>query len=323
MRYLKSYVHYDVSAYRLVCPTCSHKSKSNKALVDHIFHRNLKDQKHKEFACNLRKKTLEDFANKASYTCPVCKHKFLRILAKHFNKTKDAEHKKYLDDKSEVILQLYLSGKSPIDIEQKLGMNYKWIWRIIQNNIGVSEAKRISKEIHARKRKEHWASLSVEERNNKMTPVREAEWAHLTQEERRNHPWVKAGKKASLESIKKGSKSQMHAFELLNKKLPEYNWKYNFVLHSEWQIDIASPSKNVYIEWDGKAHRKAMFGMKHLQNVQNRDKLKDRIVTEQLKGTMIRVEDNGRFDPRFVEEKVEQIVGLLKNDKLEKKVYFF
>lgn len=316
-------MHYDVSAYRLVCPTCSHNSKSNKALVDHIFHRNLKDQKHKEFACDLRKKMLEDFANKASYTCPVCKNKFLRILAKHFNNTKDVEHKKYLDDQSGLILQLYKAGKSPIDIEQELGMNYKWIWRIIQNGLGKAEAKKMSKEIHARKRKEHWASLSVEERNNKMAPVREAEWAHLTKEERRNHPWVKAGKKASLESIKKGSKNQMRAQEVLVERLPEFNWKYNFIIGGEWQIDIASPSKNVYIEWDGKAHRKAMFGIKHLQNVQNRDQLKNRIVTEQLKGTMIRVEDNGRFNCKFVEEKVEEMLKLLKNYKLEKKVYYF
>ena len=178
MRYLKSYIHYDVSAYKSVCPICNHKAISNKALVDHFFHRNWKDQKHKEFAVRLRKTALDDFANKASHRCNVCNNKFLRTLATHFNNAKDNEHKQYLDTISELILKRYKSGQSPIDLEKEIGMNYKWIWRIIQNKIGKSEAKKISKEIHARKRKEHWASLSVDERNKKMTPIREAEWAH-------------------------------------------------------------------------------------------------------------------------------------------------
>jgi len=320
MRYIKSYIHYEVSGYKLMCPVCNHKAKSDKALVDHILHGNWKDQKHKEFANWLRKKTQNNFAEKAIHVCPVCKDKFLRTLATHFNNSKDKSHMCYLNDKVKQIIRLFKSGKSPLDIEKEIFMNYKWIWRIIQNKIRKSEAKRISKEIHARKRKEHWASLSIEERNQKMAPVREAEWAHLTKEERKKHPWVKAGRRASLESIKKGSKSQRYAFELLNQKLSEFNWKYNFIIDGQWQIDIASPSKNAYIEWDGKAHRKAMFGIKHLQNVQNRDKLKNRIVTEQLKGTMIRIEDNGRFNPKFVEEKVDEIVVLI-NQKLEKKVY--
>lgn len=144
MRYIKSYIHYDVSSYRLVCPICNYKAKSCKALIDHFFHRNWKDQKRRDFANKLREKTQNNFVEKAKHICPVCNDKFLRTLATHFNNSKDWKHIKYLSDKEKLIIKLFKSGKSPQDIEKEIYLNYKWVWRIIQNNLGKVEAGRIS-----------------------------------------------------------------------------------------------------------------------------------------------------------------------------------
>ena len=65
MEELKSNSKYDLSAYSLKCPICRRISKNNKCLTDHIFHMNLKDQTHKEFAEYLRQKSKEDFFKKA------------------------------------------------------------------------------------------------------------------------------------------------------------------------------------------------------------------------------------------------------------------
>tara|TARA_Y100000310_G_C20342104_1_gene650288 strand:+ start:195 stop:350 length:156 start_codon:yes stop_codon:yes gene_type:complete len=39
--------------------------------------------------------------------------------------------------------------------------------------------------------------------------------------------------------------------------------------------------------------------------------IKNKIVTKELSGCMIRIKDGGRFDKDFVKEKINQIIGLL------------
>ena len=314
-------MHYNLSHFDLTCPICKRKAKSEKALVDHIFHRNWKDQKHKEFSLEIRKKAQEDFIKQAKHTCHVCNEKFLRTLATHFKNKKDVEHQRFMKKREKRIISLFISGNSPLDIEKEIGMNNKWVWRILQKRLGKAKAKEISNQIISRKRKERWASISTERRKELMQPVRDAEWANLTEEQRKNHPWVKAGRKASLRSSKKGSKNQQYAYELLSQKLRYIDWDYNYVLKEEWQIDIAAPKRKIFIEWDGRHHRIPIHGQRCLNNRKNRDRLKDRIVTDQLNATMIRVQDNGRFDPEFVQDVTNEIVELIENTNLKNKVY--
>ena len=149
-----------------------------------------------------------------------------------------------------------------------------------------------------------------------MGLVRHAEWGNLTSEQRKKHPWVIAGRKASLESSIRGSRNQKYAFELLKSILPEYNWVYNYAIDDNWQIDIAAPERRIFIEWDGRHHRIPIHGEGCLNNRKNRDKRKDKIILEKFGVPIIRIEDEGRFNKIFVEEKNRYcIIGIL-NRKL-------
>ena len=258
-----------------------------------------------------------NFKNKASTMrnkiCPVCNKVLKKNLANHFNLIRDESHKVFYQEQKNDAVKLFLMFNSPTDIEkvESIFMNKKWIYRRMIEILGYSKFLLISREIIKRKRKNYWNSFSKEERKNRMSVVRHAEWGNLTSEQRKNHPWVIAGRKASLESGIRGSRNQRYAFELLKTKLPDYDWVYNYAINQDWQIDIASPDRKIFIEWDGRHHRIPIHGDNYLNNRKNRDLIKNKIVTEQLKGTMIRVADNGRFDKKFVEEKVDSIVELL------------
>ena len=252
---------------------------------------------HKDFVKYLREKSKRQFLEIANKKCPVCNKSILNHLSAHFNYAGDSAHKEFYENQKNQITRYFLEYKSPYDIA----------------NIGHENFLIISRKIFSRKRKNYWNSFSKEERKDKMDLVRKAEWSHLTPEQRKNHPWVIAGRRASLESGIRGSKNQKYAYELLKIKCPQYNWVYNYVINENWQIDIASPEQKIFIEWDGRHHRIPIHGESYLANRKNRDYIKNKIVTEQLNGTMIRITDGGRFDNKFVEAMVNKIVDLLNN----------
>ncbi len=319
MKLRKSNSKYDLSVYNLKCPICGRISKNNKCFADHIFHYylNLNDEKHRKFAEYLRRESKEDFLKKAKVICPVCNKRFMRNLGSHFALLKNnKQHYDFLEEKVIHILNLFKNGYSAKDIEnlEKRVFKERWILKIIVNNLGKEKTLEMSRQIRSKKRKNYWKSFSEEERKQMMKPVCEAEWKDLTPEQRKKHPWVIAGRKASLESTVRGSKNQKYAFELLKANVPYYNWIYNYAIDENWQIDIAEPKKRIFIEWDGRHHRVNIHGQNYLNNRKNRDAIKDKIIIKELNGCMIRIRDDGRFDESFVEEKVNQIIELLREE---------
>lgn len=251
--------------------------------------------------------------------CPLCNKVCSRNLGTHLNLKKDAKHINFYNNQKILAIKFFLDYKSPREIEDiaDIYLDKRTIYRHLVKYLGHEKFLTISKNIFSQKRKAYWKSFSEEERKKKMSLVRNAEWENLTPEQKKNHPWVIAGRKASLESSIRGSRNQKYAFELLKLKIPEYDWVYNYAIDKDWQIDIAAPAPKIFIEWDGRHHRIPIHGESYLNNRKNRDCIKNKIVTEQLNGTMIRVNDSGRFNKRFVEEKIGQIVEIL-GQKIEK-----
>ena len=251
-----------------------------------------------------------------SKICPICSKILKKNLANHFNLLQEADHKNFYQKQKNISIKLFLMFNSPADIEKTEGifMNKKWVYRRLVEELGYKKFLSISRGILSKKRKDYWKSFSEEKRKQRMDLVRNKEWSHLAPEQRKNQPWVIAGRKASLESSVKGSQNQRYAFELLKSKLPDYNWIYNYAINENWQIDIAAPKFKIFIEWDGRHHRIPIYGNSYLNNRKNRDELKNKIVTNQLNGTRIRVIDNGRFNKKFVEDKVKEIVEYLTNN---------
>lgn len=187
----------------------------------------------------------------------------------------------------------------------------KYIMRCIIKHVSRAKYDKISKLIKSKKRLSFWNKQSIEEKKKIMEKVREAQWGNLTSAQRRNHPWVIAGRKSSLESTKRGSKNQRQAYKLLLEKMPELDWKYNYLIDDGWHIDIACPEKKIFIEWDGRHHRIPIHGNSYLNNRKNRDRIKDKIVINNLKGLMIRVRDDGRENLAFVKQKIQEIKNLI------------
>ena len=80
-----------------------------------------------------------------------------------------------------------------------------------------------------------------------------------------------------------------------------------------WEIDITINTPygwNVAIEWDGAYHRKPIYGEKNLMMRVIRDDKKDRELYKK-KFVLIRVKDDGRFNPIFVEDKVKRIAEIV------------
>lgn len=309
-------IKYDLSEYNCRCPVCDKQSKNNKCLTDHIFHRNLKnDKQHVKFAQFLREMYEYKYLQKAKKRCPICDEMYSRNLGVHIA----SMHKDFYNNQKEIIIQYFLEQKSTSEIGSlsNIYLDKRTIYSHLNKVLGREKFLSISKKIFSQKRKNYWKSFPEEERKKRMEPVRNAEWGNLTPEQRKNHPWVIAGRRASLESSIRGSRNQKHAFELLKAKAPSYNWIYNYAINNDWQIDIAAPEQKIFIEWDGRHHRMPIHGEGYLNNRKNRDYIKNKIVTEQLNGTMIRVNDGGRFNKKFVEEKINEIIEIL-NKNIDK-----
>ena len=287
------------------CRVCKRIFKSEKALKDHIFNRRVNDKRHILF----KKQIISMRFENAKIQCPVCKQKMFRSIGMHFKFAKNNKHKNFLKEQRKFLVNKYLKGIHCSDLLKikdiyTANFSYKYITSLIIKSIGKSKFDEISKKIFSDKRKEHWRKFPIYKRKQIMEKVREAEWSKLSAEERRNHPWVIAGKKASLESSKRGSKNQKYAFELLKKRFPKFRWEYNYALNNEWHVDIAAPDKSVFIEWDGRHHFISIHGQGYLNNRINRDKIKNKMITQNLNGFLIRVKDEGRANQKFVEEKI-------------------
>src|SRR3989344_2760951 len=199
-----------------VCKVCKRSFKNEKALKDHIFNKRVNDKKHMLFKKQIRLMRFES----AKLKCPICKQKIFRLMCMHFKFAVDIKHKKYLREQREFLVNKYLSGLHCSDIlkiknKYTNNFSYKYIAFLIKKSIGRYKFDSNSKIILSKKRKKYWNNFSINERKQIMEKVREAEWSELSPEERRNHPWVIAGRKASLKSTKRGSKNQQYAFELL------------------------------------------------------------------------------------------------------------
>ncbi len=296
-----------------VCKVCKKGFKSEKALKDHIFNNYVGDRKHIILKKEIRKKRFEG----AKLRCPICKKIFFKNIGSHLKFNKDYKHNNFLKEQRRFFVEKFKKGYSYSDIikiKNKFTDMFckKYVTKKIIEVIGKEEFLRLSKLHFSRKRKEYWQLFNVATRKKIMQRVRDAEWKMLTKTERRNHPWVIAGRKASLASAKRGSKNQEYAFKLLKENMPAFNWKYNYVIDNDWHVDIAEPEKSVYIEWDGRHHFIPIHGRNYLNNRRNRDKVKNKIIQNDLNGLLIRIKDLGRFNPEFVESKIKNVCRIIR-----------
>lgn len=121
----------------------------------------------------------------------------------------------------------------------------------------------------------------------------------------------------AAKSIKKakflGSKNEIYCYELLDNLYPFEVKHHDYSIVPKLEIDISFPFRNIAICWDGIGHRKPVFGSSQFERACRNDVTRSKILEE--KGWKhISVIDNGAFDPKFVEQKVKEIVDLINKD---------
>ena len=115
------------------------------------------------------------------------------------------------------------------------------------------------------------------------------------------------------------SRSELYCLALIKDKLKKYS-ELNIQgsdtsVMPGWELDITIKSPygwNVAVEWDGAYHRRPIYGETNLRVRQGRDKYKNQELYKQ-KYVLIRVKDDGRFNPSFVQEKADKITNIIED----------
>lgn len=128
-------------------------------------------------------------------------------------------------------------------------------------------------------------------------------------------PMIEAKKKMSMKS-RQGrftSKNENYCCVRLRNKLSKYSEfeisENDIDVLPGWEIDITVQTPygwNVAIEWDGAYHRKPIYGQAKLNMRKAQDDYKNKALYSK-KYVLIRVRDDGSFNPEFVNRKVDEI----------------
>jgi len=109
---------------------------------------------------------------------------------------------------------------------------------------------------------------------------------------------------------------------LLRKEYPDLTITANNRLICDYEIDIAIPNLRIAIEWNGILHRKPIFGLKQLAQVQKRDRKKRNNLMDDG-WCFIIVEDIDSKKPILYAQKVFNFIkDSIKNDKIKPKKIF-
>lgn len=113
-----------------------------------------------------------------------------------------------------------------------------------------------------------------------------------------------AAKQASV----RRSKNEIEFFELVKARFEDA--QPNLAIFDGWDADVVIPSINVAIMWNGPWHHRKLFEGHHLEQVQNRDRIKlDRIRAHKYVPYVI-VDDSG-FDIEFVQEQFSKFEAFI------------
>jgi len=147
----------------------------------------------------------------------------------------------------------------------------------------------------------------------------------------KSKPLIEAKKKVQMKKRqgKNVSKNEKYCFVRLeshvSEKYPELE-----VVESDidtmpgWEIDILVKSPygwNIAVEWDGAYHRKPIYGESKLRMRKAQDEYKNKVL-HSMKYALIRVVDNGSYNPQFVETKLNKIFEII-DDFMEADVVAF
>lgn len=126
----------------------------------------------------------------------------------------------------------------------------------------------------------------------------------ITLRERDPEHYVKLGRKGAS-SQNKRSKNEMVFYDLCYSK-------FNNVIHNEpmfngWDADVILLDEKIAISWNGKWHYEKITEKHSIKQVQNRDKIKDKVIKQYGFKHYI-IKDMGSYNPVFVHHEFEKFI---------------
>ena len=117
---------------------------------------------------------------------------------------------------------------------------------------------------------------------------------------------INSGKKsAALQSKIRRSKNEIEFANLCKKEFPDA--EFNSSIFDGWDADVIIPSKKIAVMWNGNWHYNDIVGQKHLNKIQNRDKVKLAIIAKHGFETYV-IKDHGKKNSNFVHEQFKEFM---------------
>lgn len=161
----------------------------------------------------------------------------------------------------------------------------------------------------------------------------EAEQLRAEMSERAGEKWSKMTKKQKELAIRKmhvasrertgiGSKNENKVADLLEESGYSLMQRTNqFTPRNQFEIDIAIPSRQVAVEWDGVAHFQPIYGEKALQKIKDKDGRKNKVLVRD-NWIVIRCRDHSTaHSVAFCRRAANQIIELIEKN-LKPGVYY-
>jgi hypothetical protein len=118
------------------------------------------------------------------------------------------------------------------------------------------------------------------------------------------------GKKSvSIQSKNRRSKNEIYFAELCKKRFNEV--KFNEPMFNGWDADIVIEDLKLAVLWNGKWHYEKITEKHSVEQVQNRDKIKQQEIIKSGYEFYV-IKDMGKYKKEFVENKFKEMLAFLK-----------
>lgn len=181
-----------------------------------------------------------------------------------------------------------------VETKQKISKSNKKKFKGIRNIDVVKICKQCSSEFHTRVKKGIFCSRSCQ-----------TTWANLN---------LGMARKAGLASVSaqsetRRSKNEIYFGELCANHFKEV--KFNEPMFNGWDADVIIEDIKMAVLWNGKWHYEKITKKHSVAQVQNRDKIKQREITEKGYQSYV-IKDMGKYNRLFVENKFAEFLVYLK-----------
>jgi hypothetical protein len=235
--------------------------------------------------------------------------------------------KKFIDEKDELVSKEYVNSNTFLDIKcRKCGEIFKQKYSIYKNGarhkncikpVG-NKGLKVNNKNKILERKCLFCEVIFKPKQNKVkicSLICANNYARTPEKIEKAKINGSKGGRISAESQQRRSKNEIYFADLCINHFGKDNIKTNETIFKDdkgsgWDADIIIMSKKIAVLWNGIFHYKQIFKKQSLEQVQNRDKIKIKVIENNGYNSYI-IKDIGKFSKKFVEKEFEKFLKLI------------